>query len=641
MERRLAAILAADMVGFSRLMEADEMGTLARQKSHRAELIDPKIDAHGGSLIKLTGDGMIAEFPSVVEAVQCAVAVQGEMTKREAESPEETRIQYRIAVNLGDVIFDDEENDVYGDGVNIAARLEALAPPGGIVVSGTAYDHLKSNVPVGYVDLGEQQVKNISTPVRVYQVVPDQAGQPVRTQANATSMARRPSIVVAGVLVALLIAAVGVWQLAFTASEVDARLPPDSPILAMPQGPKIVVLPFENLSDDPEQDRFIDGLTEDLIGRLSQKSYFSVIGRNTAFKYEGKSPDARSIGAELGVDYVVRGSIRRSEDTIRLSAQLLSTADGTQVWSKTYDRELGAKNVFAIQDELASGISESISGSKGVIPQARLRAAQGSDPKDLSSFDCYLTFRAFQNTYDPADFARSRACAEATVERDPGYKIGWVTLGWVYVIAHQDGFDGGPEPLVRAAEASRMLLKLAPDDALSHILRAGLMRNTQRWADARSATREAIKLSSNDPRELHSIAFGAVYSGMWEAGWQVWQKAVQMDPNPPSFVYWTAFDYHFHAGNLDEALRFALIIKRDHGGYYAWSHAVEAAVLAHMDRVDDAAEALSRATAMNPDFAKIARPEIENLWSHTPDYVEKYMDGLFKAGLERVDIETQ
>lgn len=635
MERRLAAIFAADMVSFSRLMEAKEVGTITRQKRHRAELIDPKIAAHGGHIIKPTGDGMIAEFSSVVEAVQCAVSVQSEMKAREADVPEDRRIRYRVAVNLGDVIFDDEEHDVYGDGVNIAARLEALAEPGGVVVSGTAYDHLKANVEVGYEDLGEQQVKNISTPVRVYRVVPER--QTVPSKAPTPTNRHRPLVLAAVTAVGLIFVGIAVWQFVLQPNPAETGLAEDAPILTMPEGPKIVVLPFDNLSGVAEQDYFVDGLTEDLTTRLAEHGYLFVIGRNTAFKYKGESPDIREVGRDLGVDYVLEGSIRRSDARIRVTAQLVNARDGAHVWAKTYDRDLSAKSVFDIQDELTIGISEAIGGTKGVLTESILNATRARRPKELASFECVLLARNYWNTYDPTVHARARACMENAVKREPDFSDGWQNLSTLYRAEYENGLKGKPDPQGRAEEALGHALRLDPDNPNIHATRAMMMRSLGRIEDARSSVFEAIRLSPNDPATLHFLAISAVYTGLWETGWPIWQKVIKLDPSPPSWTYWTAFNYQYNAGNLDEAYRYALILKHETDDGFHWVAASEASVLAQMGRVDEARAALDRVLAKRPNFAETARKELAVWWGHSPDYMARFMSGLYKAGLPKLD----
>ncbi|HKO06398.1 MAG TPA: adenylate/guanylate cyclase domain-containing protein, partial [Alphaproteobacteria bacterium] len=291
-QRRLAAILAADVAGYSRLMGADEEGTLARLKAHRRELIDPKIKEHRGRIVKTTGDGMLVEFASVVDAVRCAVDVQRGTAERNADVPPEKRIEFRVGINLGDIIIDGD--DIHGDGVNIAARLEGLAQPGAVYISGTAYDQVRDKLDLAFEDMGEQQVKNIARPVRVFRIPAPVSGQP-------------------------------------TASA--------EPVLALPDKPSIAVLPFENMSGDPEQEFFSDGMAEDIITALSKLRWFFVIARNSTFAYKGKSPDVRQVARELGVRYVLEGSVRKAGNRMRIAAQLIDGVTGNHIWAERYDRE--------------------------------------------------------------------------------------------------------------------------------------------------------------------------------------------------------------------------------------------------------------------------------------------------------------
>ena len=305
-ERRLAAILAADVAGYSRLMERDEAGTLERLKAHHRELVEPLLAEHRGRVVKLMGDGALCEFTSAVEAVECAVRIQRGMVEREREVPDAERLRFRIGINLGDVIHE-ADGDLYGDGVNIAARLEGLAEPGGVVVSGTAYDHLQGKLDCGLVPMGEQRLKNIERPVRAYRV---DLGTAVATSVTA---------------------------------------PPP-----LPDKPAIAVLPFDNLSGDPEQAYFSDGITEDVITELSRFRELLVIARNSSFAFRGKAMDVREIGRALGAGFVVEGSVRRAGARVRITAQLIDAATGAHLWAERYDRPL--EDVFAIQDEVARGI---------------------------------------------------------------------------------------------------------------------------------------------------------------------------------------------------------------------------------------------------------------------------------------------
>jgi TolB-like protein/class 3 adenylate cyclase len=321
-ERRLAAIVAADVAGYSRLMGQDEAGTLARLRAHRRELIDPKIAEHKGRVVKTTGDGILIEFPSVVEAVACAAAVQGEMAERNAATPHDQRIVFRVGVNLGDVIV--EEGDIHGDGVNVAARLEGLAEPGGICVSGTVRDHIGDRLNLTFDDLGDQNLKNIPRQIRVFRV---------RVADETTT---------------------------------TAAIKPAPPALALPDKPPIAVLPFQNMSGDPEQEYFVDGMVEEIITALSRIRWLFVIARNSSFNYKGQAVDLKRVARELGVRYVLEGSVRKAGNRVRITAQLIEAETGTHLWADRFDGSL--EDVFDLQDKVAFSVA-------GVIEPA-LQAAE-------------------------------------------------------------------------------------------------------------------------------------------------------------------------------------------------------------------------------------------------------------------------
>ncbi|RVD39185.1 adenylate/guanylate cyclase domain-containing protein, partial [Mesorhizobium sp. M4B.F.Ca.ET.019.03.1.1] len=337
MERRLTAIFAADVVGYSRLMGEDEVGTLERLKACRRELIDPSIARHHGRMIKLMGDGALVEFGSVVDAVQCAADIQRKMAERDKGIADDRLIRFRIGVNLGDIIVEGE--DIYGDGVNIAARLEAQAEPGGVCISGTAFDHAVHKCDVGFASLGEQRLKNIADPVRVYRILlePSKAGKVL----SGPRRPLRPAILATGaaLLVAAAVAAgtVIAWQW-----------------LRAPQRPSVAVLPFSNLSGDPAQDYLAEGITEDLITDLAKLSGLDVIAGNSVAAYKGKPPNLADVRRELGVDFLVEGSVRPTGDLIRINAQLIDTANGEHVWADRFDRR--AAETFAVQDEMRKEI---------------------------------------------------------------------------------------------------------------------------------------------------------------------------------------------------------------------------------------------------------------------------------------------
>jgi TolB-like protein/class 3 adenylate cyclase len=347
-ERKLAAILAADVVGYSRLVGVDEAGTIARLKALRKEFIEPLVAEYRGRVVKLVGDGALVEFASAVDAVECAVAIQNGVAERQAPEPEDRRIQFRIGINLGDIIV--EEGDIYGDGVNIAARLEALAEPGGVCVARTVYNHVRNKLALAFEPMGAHRVKNIAEPVEVWRIALDGAAPRMRKRRRLA-----PIALAAGVAALLALGGAGAWWWQQSRALVEAAA--TDPVLAMPAGPTIAVLPFANMSGDPGQEYFADGVTEDIITALAQFQRFGVIARNSAFRYKGQAVDVREVARELGANYVVEGSIRRAGQRIRVTVQLLDGANGKHIWGEAYDRDLTATDLFAIQDEITNQVA--------------------------------------------------------------------------------------------------------------------------------------------------------------------------------------------------------------------------------------------------------------------------------------------
>jgi adenylate cyclase len=422
-ERRLAAILAADVAGYSRMMGADEEGTHERLRAHLRELVEPKIKEHRGRIVKNTGDGFLAEFPSVVDAVRCAAEVQRGMSERNAETPEDKRIVFRLGINLGDVIA--EPNDIYGDGVNVAARLEALAEPGGICISRVVRDQIRDKLPYPFEDRGEQRVKNIARSVRVFALRPEAVAELPAASAPAPGPQRRrivPAATAAVAAAALVIAVIAWWfwppttsspappQLVGKARE-SAQIAPSVIEPAVAPRLSIVVLPFANLSNEPEQQYFVDGITEDLTTDLSRIAHMLVISRNTAFTYKDKPVNPKQIGGELGVRYVLEGSVRRSGNQVRVSAQLIAAATDTHLWAERFDREMG--DLFALQSEITSRIAIALNAE--LIAAEAARVTERPD-----ALDYILRGRAAGNKGGtPDNFAQAVDLFEQALALDP------------------------------------------------------------------------------------------------------------------------------------------------------------------------------------------------------------------------------
>ena len=425
--RRLAAILAADVAGYSRLMGADEEGTLERLKALRRELLDPKIAEHHGRIVKTTGDGMLLEFASVVDAVRCAVEVQQAMGERDAGAAADNRIELRIGINLGDVIV--EGDDLYGDGVNIAARIEALADAGGVFVSNTVYDHVRDRLPFVFEDLGGQQVKNITRPVRIYRV------------RDLTGAARAPSA-------------------------------PASAVLPLPDKPSIAVLPFANMSGDPEQEYFADGMVEEIITALSRIRWLFVIARNSSFTYKGQTVDVKQVGRELGVRYVLEGSVRKAGGRVRITGQLIDATNGTHLWADRFDGAL--EDVFDLQDKVAISVAGVI---EPALQAAEIARSANRPTNDLTAYDLYLRALANFPWVLKEQLLEARDLLSQAIARDPRYGP---ALAWAGICHYRLCFDGWAEDPVASRDKAIALAEQALAGRGRRRRRSG-QRGTRPW----------------------------------------------------------------------------------------------------------------------------------------------------------------
>ena len=513
MERRLTAILAADVVGYSRLMGEDEVGTLARLKSCRRELVDPAIEEFHGRIIKLMGDGALVEFASVVDAVQCAAAIQRRMADRDQGTAEARQIRFRIGVNLGDVIV--EGNDIYGDGVNIAARLEAMAEPGGICISGTAFDHAVHKVDVGFAGLGEQRLKNIADPVRVYRVLldPGEAGKIVAAP-------RRPGsriMILAGIAAAC------------SSPCLQACLHGNGRSPLRPQRPSVAVLPFANLSGDPSQDYFADGITEDLITDLAKLSGLDVIARNSVFAYKGKPLVLADVGRDLGVRFVVEGSVRRTGDQIRLNAQLIDIATGDNLWANRFDR--GIADVFAVQDEMSREIAKAL----GVQPSAAESERMARPPTaNLEAYDYYLRAEQAARTGRRAGLREALALYDKAEELDPAFAEAFAadarTTVYIWRAAFDDIIQSAPARK-RAYEKASRALELDPDLSSPYAILGIMQVVDRRYEEAIASAKRAVALGPGDAEAQIALGYVQLFAGNHAEAAAAVETALKLDPN--------------------------------------------------------------------------------------------------------------
>jgi adenylate cyclase len=546
-ERRLAAILAADVAGYSRLMGVDEEGTLAALKAYRRELVDPKIAEHRGRIVKTTGDGVLVEFASAVDAVRCAMEIQRVLAERNVAISEDRRIELRIGINVGDIIID--EGDIYGDGVNIAARVEALARPGAVCISENAYQQVKGKLVLDVSDMGEQLLKNIAQPVRVYGV---------RLQ--------------------------------------DA---PASAVLKLPDKPSIAVLPFQNMSGDPEQEYFADGLVEDITTGLSRFKWLFVIARNSTFAYKGRSIDIKQVGRELGVRYVLEGSVRKAAGQVRITAQLIETEERTHIWVERYDRAIS--DIFALQDEITTSTVAAIEPS---LRQAEIERAKRKRPENLDAYDLVLRAMSFSNSGMPDGASQAMPLLERALALDPNYALAHGQMAYCHEIMYLRA-GRREENRLAAIRHGHAAITLGPDDATALTyggIAIGLVEHDR--ALAQDAFDAALALS---PSAAWAYLWGALIMG-WgaeaERAIEWGERGIRLSPFDPwiTAALHGIFLGHFLRGRYEEALTAVRGAIRSKPGFSV-SHTMLAAVLVKLGRMDEAKAAAERALALQPNFS--------------------------------------
>jgi adenylate cyclase len=575
-KRKLAAILAADIAGYSRLMGADETGTLARLKEHRRELIDPMNKQYRGRVVKTTGDGILVEFPSVVDALGCAIDVQRGMHERNAHVPAERRIEFRIGINLGDVIVDGR--DIYGDGVNIAARLEGLAEPGGICISQTVLTHTRGKITFDAEDLGEQQLKNIARPVRVYRV------------------------------------------------PCCGTLTKERPTLALPDRPSIAVLPFQNMSGDPEQEYFADGMVEEITTALSRFKSLFVIARNSSFTFKGRAVDIKEVGRRLGVRYVLEGSVRKASGKVRITGQLIDAVTGAHIWADRFERDV--TDIFVLQDEVTAAV---VCAIQPKLLQTEIAMATRRRPENLTAYDFFL--RARQQFYLATREGSAEAIrlARRALELDPRFGFVAALAGLSHM--HNVLFGYATDPQFDRKEAVRLLrLALSVDDSDPEILAWACVNSAYMVGDFESAIEMADRAVALNPN-LYSAwsCRGWVYkaAALPEEAVGSFERAIRVSPVDPvlhrSFAgIGMAF---IELRRFDEAIVAGKKAQRQNPSYPVAYHCL-ASAFAHLGRDAEAREAAARLLELDPDFTIstfIARGGQSN--------AKLLIEGLRKAGL--------
>ena len=593
--RRLAAILAADVAGYSRLMAADEEGTHERLQAHLRELVDPKIKEHRGRIVKGTGDGLLAEFSSVVDAVRCAVKTQRAMIDRNADTPEDKRIIFRIGVNLGDVIVEPE--DIFGDGVNIAARLEALAEPGGICISRVVRDQVRDRLDYKFEDMGEQEVKNIARPVRVYAL-------------------RREAI----------------------AGLPGPMTPPSTSISqpAVPPRMSIVVLPFMNLSDDTEQQYFADGITEDLTTDLSRVPGSFVIARNTAFTYKGQPVDVKKVSRELGVRYVLEGSVRRVGDQVRVNVQLVDGQSGAHLWADRFDTDRA--NLAQAQDEITGRLARTLNLE---LVEASVRRSEQERAADPDARDLVMRGWALSNRMaSAATREEARRAFERALDIDPESVDARIGLGEVLISGEDmEGGSNSVHPNVTRAEQLLFeALERDPKRSRAHLV-MGLIRRWQgRLSDSKIELEAAIALDPNQASGHRQLGVTLMFLGQPEAAIPQLEKSTRLSPHDPFIAlnYNALGRCHLFMGHVDQAIDLLRKARATSPRYY-FIHLNLAAALGLRGDLNEARAALAEGVKLRPELNSLARLRATVVFSNNVEYLrfrEKTTEvGLRKAGM--------
>ena len=616
--QRVAAIFAADAVGYSRLMADDEPATIDALDAARAVFAE-HIETNQGRVVDTAGDSVLAIFDTTEGAVLAAVAIQGRLAEINAPIEDARRMRFRIGLHLGD-IREKADGTIYGDGVNVAARLEGLAEPDAIVVSDVVQGALRGRLDIRFADAGTHDVKNIAEPVRAFRVLGE--GE----VASALRPKRAP--VWTGIAAAILvIAGIATWQL-MPVPEEEVQLPQD-PILAVPDGPSIAVLPFENLSDDPEQDYFAAGLAGDISAQLSYEPNIRIIGRSATRKFFGQSIDIQAVAQELGAEYVLMGSVQRAASNVRVTAELLQGANGDQLWAETFNRELTAENLFAVQDEISLRVVGTITDETGLISQLLRKRAVDQQGISLSAYECVLLAWEFHERQSAELHFQVRNCLEQAVQEDPGYADAWAGLAAIYGHEVVNGFNTRPNALSRSLEAGLAAVSADKDNQAAWFgLAIAYYWNHQREEFVAAAER-ALAINPNDVSTLGGLGFFFGIWGMYDRGLPLLEKAMVLSPYD-SFLYHQPFwQKAFMDGDYDTALESA---RKFEVPGFRWTYVYYATTYAFMGQKDKAAEALAGLIKVKPDVAATFQEDCR-FFNFPEPVIAKMSEGLAMAGL--------
>jgi adenylate cyclase len=623
-KRKLTAILSADVIGYSRLMRDDEEATVRNLAAHRV-LITDIIQQHNGRIVDSPGDNILAEFASVVDAVNGAIKIQKKIKRSNKDIPEDRRMEFRIGINVGDVI--EEDKRIYGDGVNIAARVEGMAAGGGIAISGAVYEHIKEKLTLGYHYLGEQDVKNISEPIRIYRLLtePEAAGRVI--DERTPRLRRLYLAVVAVVVLAFGIATiVSIWHFYFRTTPLREKVASiANPIIPLADRASIAVLPFKNLSRDPEQEYFGDGITNDIITDLSKFRELLVIASNTVFSFKGKSVKVTDVGRELTVRYVVEGTVQKASDKVRINAQLIDAHTGHHLWAERYERDLN--DLFAIQDEIVRTIVRTLAIKVDVAERAR---AMRKDTDNLEAYDYALRGEEFLLTRNRPDNIKAKEMFKRSIELDSRFALAYVGLGWSYYIEATAGWTEFPlQAMEKALTYGKKALSFGEPDADIYALLGSAYLRLGNYDLAINELQRAIKLNPN--HALSHLQLGSImlYAGHTDEAIQLLQTGLRFDPYSGPENDWRLGIAHYLKGQYEDAIR---VLEGTSGRYpnSAWGHIALAAAYAQAGRSEDAKRSVEIVKRRHPFF------EAESSFTlfRNPEDRDKIIDGLRKAGLK-------
>ncbi|MGD9416669.1 MAG: adenylate/guanylate cyclase domain-containing protein [Desulfobacterales bacterium] len=621
-KRKLTAILSADVIGYSRLMRDDEDATVRDLAAHRV-LATVIIQQNDGRVVDTPGDNILAEFSSVVDAVNGAIKIQREIKKRNSNISPNRRMEFRIGINLGDVIGEDER--IYGDGVNIAARVEGLASAGGIAISGIVYEHIKDKLSLGYHYLGEQNVKNIPEPIRIYRLLtdPEDSGKMIDAEEPDTGKWRW-AITAPIAIIILMAGALSIWIFFLRTEKEVASVTKTA--LTLPDNPSIVVLPFQNLSGDPEQDYFSDGLTEDLITDLCKISGLFVIARNSSFVYKGKTIKIAEVRRELGVQYILEGSVRKAGDRVRITAQLIDTTTEGHLWAHRYDREL--KDIFKLQDDVTQRIIAALTVKLTEDEQKRLLHRYTDN---MEAYDLFLRGLEYFNRITKESNNQARQVLNKAIGLDPDFAAAYALLGWVHSREWTQGWSPGPQPLNRAFELAQKAIALDESLPAGYTILGEIYLHKKQHASAIAAQEKANALSPNDAEGIASLAGILTWAGRPEQTIGLVKKAMRLNPMYPTEYLWNLGHAYYLMGRIEEAIE-TLDRARDRSPEYIPVIAYLAASYAELGRVEEARAQAAQFNRLSP------RTSID-AWRHRLPYKDKkVLDRLIsscqKAGIK-------